>query len=106
MRAGLVGSADCYPWSSAAAHLNGVDPTGVVDMRAWNESGRRSDWSEFLSRGEAAACTSLLRSATVLGTPLESRSWWRGWNRPAVDACGRGPLDQRREGKSGTGDDL
>jgi len=70
VRAGLVGSADGYPWSSAAAHLNGVDPSGVVDMRAWNQSGRRSDWSEFLSRGEAAACTSLLRSATLLGTPL------------------------------------
>ena len=62
VRAGLVGS--------AAAHLNGVEPTGVVDMRAWKESGQRSDWREFLGRAEAAACTSLLRSATLLGTPL------------------------------------
>jgi putative transposase len=70
VRAGLVGRAAGYPWSSAAAHLGGVDLSGVIDMRTWNESGRQSDWAEYLDRGEAAACASLLRSATLLGTPL------------------------------------
>jgi putative transposase len=70
VRAGLVGSAGGYPWSSAAAHLNGIDPTGVIDREAWNQSGRRCDWGEFLSRAEAVDGASLLRRATLLGTPL------------------------------------
>ena len=32
VRAGLVGRATDWPWSSAAAHTTGVDRTGVVDM--------------------------------------------------------------------------
>jgi putative transposase len=70
VRAGLVGSAADYPWSSAAAHLSGVDASGVVDLEAWNQSGRGHDWGEFLRRGEAAASAPLVRSATLLGTPL------------------------------------
>ena len=70
VRAGLVGSAAGYPWSSAAAHRSGVDPSGVVDMEAWKQSGRGGDWGEFLGRAEADASAPLLRSATLLGTPL------------------------------------
>jgi putative transposase len=37
VRAGLVGEAQLYPWSSARGHVEGKDPWGLVDPREWGQ---------------------------------------------------------------------
>ena len=48
VRAGIVDSAGEYPWSSAAAHLSGVDSTGLLDMKWWRKEGPKN-WNEVLA---------------------------------------------------------
>src|SRR5690349_11524784 len=38
----MVASAAEYAWSSAAAHLTGLDTTGLLDMQWWQKKGRRT----------------------------------------------------------------
>ena len=35
VRAGWVGAAWDWPWSSAASHVSAVDATGLLDLQAW-----------------------------------------------------------------------
>lgn len=37
VRGGLVPRAWDYPWSSAAAHCDGHDPTGLLDLKEWQQ---------------------------------------------------------------------
>jgi len=39
VRARIVPRAVEYPWSSAAAHVSGLDSAGVLDLIFWRESG-------------------------------------------------------------------
>ncbi len=48
VRAGLVGSPEDWPWSSARAHL-GLAPDGITDLAAMRE--RIDDWRAFLDAG-------------------------------------------------------
>jgi len=68
VRAGLVGSAQEHPWSSAGAHPRGR--RRLIDPWEWSELGLAADWSERL-RGEAAGSRDAdLRRATYSGTPF------------------------------------
>jgi putative transposase len=69
LRAGMVQGAADYRWSSAAAHLSGVDSTGILDMEWWQREGRGADWGEVLSEEELEA-TSALRRCTYAGRPF------------------------------------
>ena len=71
VRAKLVHRAWRHPWSSAAAHVTGDDPTGVLDMRAWRDLVYPSgDWRESLTGAEDKATMSQLRVWTHRGRPL------------------------------------
>ena len=62
-----------YRWSSAAAHVDGVDPTGLLDMAAWR--GRLApgvDWREAISQPQDEAVEQRLRSWANRGCPLGS----------------------------------
>jgi putative transposase len=95
VRAGMVTSAGEYPWSSAAAHLSGVDPSRLVDMDWWRQQEFRGDWAAELTR-EAPECATQLRKCTYAGRPFGNddlveevgrrfgRSWTRG--RPKKEA--------------------
>ena len=49
VRARLVVEAVSYEWSSAAAHVSGKDPTGLLDQEAWRELCPLNDWGEVLA---------------------------------------------------------
>jgi putative transposase len=76
LRAGMVRQAEDYRWSSAAAHLSGVDSSGLLDMGWWRQQGRREDWAGELGMGDLEA-TAALRSCTYAGRPYWSERWVR-----------------------------
>ena len=66
VRAGLLGRAGEYPWSSARAHLDGVDRSGILDLANWDEICPLNDWGDALMGMDAGA---ELRAATQAGNP-------------------------------------
>ena len=74
LRAGMVRGAADYRWSSAAAHLSGVDETGILDMEWWRREGRGADWDQVLGQEELEA-TSALRRCTYAGRPFGNESF-------------------------------
>ena len=67
VRAGLVGDAAEYPWSSAHAHLEGSDRLGLLDDWEWSEYRLQADWSATLRTGASDDQTAALRTATANG---------------------------------------
>ena len=65
VRAGLVGRAEEYPWSSARAHTEGADPSGTLDLGSWSEICSANDWGEALVGG--ADAVDAIRTATRAG---------------------------------------
>lgn len=47
-RSGLAQPAAEYSWSSARAHVEGVDTRGLLDLRAWQRIGPREEWHKIL----------------------------------------------------------
>jgi putative transposase len=98
LRAGMVRDAADYRWSSAAAHLSGVDSGGLLDLGWWREKGRGADWATALE-DENPESTAALRNCTYSGRPYGSESlvremaerFGRCWTR------GRPKKDQARE---------
>jgi len=74
LRAGMVRGAADYRWSSAAAHVSGVDETGILDMEWWQHEGRATDWDQVLGREELDA-TAALRRCTYAGRPFGNESF-------------------------------
>ena len=73
VRAKIVRLAWRYPWSSAAAHVGGEDPTGVLDMAAWQRlSAAREggDWSEALRRAGDEPTRAAIRLHLTRGRPM------------------------------------
>ena len=71
VRAGLVRKAWRYAWSSAAAHVSGSDPTGLLDLAAWAERvGAAGDWRECLTGPQDDAEVARIRRWTQCGCPL------------------------------------
>ena len=76
VRAGLVGEAAEYPWSSAAAHAAGGGE-GFVDWRLWAEVRGTTGWAEALSRGPEQDAEDRLRAATYAGRPFSNEAFVR-----------------------------
>ena len=71
VRAGLVNDPTAYPWSSAAAHSRGHDPSELLDAWEWSELDPRGEWAEFLAaRTLGLADAVALRAATHSGRPF------------------------------------
>ena len=67
VRAGLVGCAADYPWSSARAHLTPASADPCVDSWEWDELGLAPDWAAQMEQRQADAAE--LRAATYAGWP-------------------------------------
>ncbi len=67
VRAGLVGDAAEYPWSSAHAHLQGSDRLGLLDDWEWSEAGLQPRWADVLRSGASDQEAAALRTATANG---------------------------------------
>jgi putative transposase len=71
VRAGLAQEAKDWPWSSAAAHVAGVDRTGILEMAEWERHWTTRTWRDALEQGvEDAALLERIREATRTGRPL------------------------------------
>ena len=76
VRAKLVRSAWLYPWSSAAAHVKGEDPTGLLDLSSWRRRvGKDTDWRAVLRKAQDREMVDRLRHWSNRGRPLGSDSW-------------------------------
>ena len=47
VRAGLVSTAEDYPWSSARAHLGGIDETHMLDLSRWSAVWTPMEWRGY-----------------------------------------------------------
>ena len=76
VRARLVDKAVSYEWSSAVAHVNGKDATGLLDQKAWQELCPLNDWGEVLAAASPdEKHVERLRQATRTGRPLGSEEF-------------------------------
>ena len=73
VRAGMVRRAAEYAWSSAGAHLTGMDGYGILDMQWWQREGR-GDWEEHLEMGNPETAATL-RTCTYAGHPFGNESF-------------------------------
>jgi putative transposase len=67
VRAGIVERATDYPWSSAAAHVNGAGTSELLDMSWWRREGP-PDWARTID-GDDLEAASVLRRCTYSGRP-------------------------------------
>jgi putative transposase len=70
VRAGLAECVEQYPWSSAAAHLNGRDPGNILDMAFWQGRGTAEDWRSLLAIPEDLLVVRRLQRGTFTGRPV------------------------------------
>jgi putative transposase len=75
VRAGLVSAPQDYPWSSAAAHLGGEDPSGLLDLDTWRELWPGTSWADYLGAPDAEADVIPLRLHTIRGKPYGNRDF-------------------------------
>ncbi len=98
VRAGLVRFAWDWPWSSARAHVLGVDETGLLDMDSWRARYGGESWREFLLEElKNEDEVERIRLATRTGRPLGSEDFVRQLER----ATGRELLCKTRGPKPG-----
>ncbi len=73
VRAHMVEHAWEWEWSSAQAHVNGRDPSGLLDMGYWRRVFDEVTWKKFLEQAAAeAAARAQIRRATARGFFLGS----------------------------------
>ena len=92
VRAHLVGRAEQYPWSSAAAHLAGHPAGGLIDLERRRETPAAMHWADALETpsGEhrtPCACAGLLWPVCRLGGPE--------FDQQLEQACGRRLMHER-----------
>ncbi len=76
VRAGLVKFAWEWPWSSALAHVTGIDESGLLDMDLWRRRFTCNQWKKYLEEGLQDITTNdVLRLATRTGRPLGSEDF-------------------------------
>ena len=75
VRAGMVGWAEDYPWSSARAHVDGSDTRGVIDLAGWAEVRGITAWRETLRDPLSQQHAQTIRAATQVGAPLGAESF-------------------------------
>ena len=78
VRAGLVRFAWEWPWSSALAHVTGIDRTGLLNMDIWRARFDGNQWKSFLEAGlNSTGDLDHIRLATRTGRPLGSDDFVR-----------------------------
>lgn len=71
VRAGLVERPEDWTWSSARAHLTGIDETGLLSMEWWRSRFTPDSWSDFLQQKlRDSKLLHRIRLATQTGKPI------------------------------------
>jgi len=92
VRAGLVGRAADYPWSSARAHAENAAGDLCIDSWSWSELGLAADWPAILERRETDEAE--LRAATYAGLPCGEADFVQ-----RLEQAARRPLRRLRPGR-------
>ena len=94
VRGGQVQRAADYRWSSARAHLEGSDPSGLLDMETWKQICPCGDWAQALAWSNAdEQLAERLRQATRTGRPCGPASFVT-----ALEQTLQRPLHRRKPG--------
>ena len=72
LRAGLVGRAEAYPWSSALAHSSGSDEAGLLDFGELRQVLGFRNWRQQMDAPMEADAIERLRLSTQTGAPIGS----------------------------------
>jgi putative transposase len=80
VRARLVASAQCWPWSSAAAHC-GLSDEPSLGMELWRTHWSANDWQQFLSTPATELELTAIRQHTHTGRPLGDLEFVRSLER-------------------------
>ena len=98
VRAGLVRNAWEWPWSSARAHVTGIDESGPINMDPWRTRFDGNRWRSYLEEGlKSTGDLDRIRLATRTGRPLGSDDFIR-----CLEALtGRSLRPKKRGPKSG-----
>jgi len=72
VRARTVRKAWSYPWSSAAAHVEGDDDGGLLDLKTWSRVFKMTgaEWQDWLTQKAEPGEVELIRLNTHCGRPL------------------------------------
>ena len=70
VRAGLVGSAEMWEWSSAAVHCGLGEADACLELEMWSKRWSTAAWREYLAGGEREAEVVAIRQCTHTGRPL------------------------------------
>lgn len=73
VRTGLVGRAENWPWSSARAHLEQRDDSGLLDMKACRRACDLQQWRGVLETGGSHGGRDGIAQSDVDGTSLRRR---------------------------------
>jgi len=77
VRAGMVTTAEQWPWSSAIAHCNHQQGTWL-ETKLWQQRWNAKSWREYLAEGESQPHLAALRRCTYTGRPLGSMDFVAG----------------------------
>lgn len=72
VRAQMVNAAWEFPWSSANAHITGVDTSGLLDLRNWTKNSTPSSWRQALQEKTPDKFLCEIRTCTNVGRPFGS----------------------------------
>jgi putative transposase len=75
VRAKVLRQAWKYPWSSATAHVDGKDATGLLNMGYWKQISAHADWRGTLQAGQPEEMVERIRRNTHTGRPLADDSF-------------------------------
>jgi hypothetical protein len=83
-----------YRWSSARAHVDGRDPSGLLDMETWKEICSCGDWAQALAWSNTdEQLAERVRQATRTGRPCGEPPFVT-----ALEAILERPLHRRKPG--------
>ncbi len=77
VRAKLVQQAWHYKWSSAVAHIDNQDSTGLLDMAHWKNMSSQIGWQQLLAVEQGQEELKSIRRNTQTGHPLVNDSYLR-----------------------------
>lgn len=72
VRAGIVNRAEDWPWSSARAHVFGIDDPLFTNMPIFSDPGAIENWGAWLSDGIDEKRMDTIRRNTMTGRPTGS----------------------------------
>ena len=98
VRASMVRVPWRYPWSSAAAHCAGKDPTGLLDMKTWRVWTRPGRWREFLRSADDGDFADRMRKQTFDPPTADSAATAssQSWKPSSIAAFAPAPAAARR----------